>query len=276
MLNNRISLKENELNDSQKIINKLHKEDKNNKTPIYNNKIELLDEKKSKIKIEVPQIESKKLNCTFGKKTINKINNLNNSKENCNEDYLKYNLHKNLDSKPSSYSKILHEYLPEKYKNNEKYKLNLFKYLRKPSISNNKSLSCKNALYKEYLEKFDGNITKNNINEYYIIKKKNKIFSCSKYYKSEHSFYDKKGNENFFYFYCDNDIGFFHKWQKPLHITSMDDDVESDDQQIKYAKKHCRKELISAIQLFSRNKNYSRNYKLFHSNYYEKYNISNI
>ena len=51
MLNNRISLKENELNDSQKIINKLQKENKNNKTPIYNNKIELSDEKKSKIKI---------------------------------------------------------------------------------------------------------------------------------------------------------------------------------------------------------------------------------
>ena len=30
MLNNRISLKENELNDSQKIINKLQKENKNN------------------------------------------------------------------------------------------------------------------------------------------------------------------------------------------------------------------------------------------------------
>ena len=34
MLNNRISLKENELNDSQKIINKLQKENKNNITPI--------------------------------------------------------------------------------------------------------------------------------------------------------------------------------------------------------------------------------------------------
>ena len=34
MLNNRISLKENELNDSEKIINKLQKENKNNITPI--------------------------------------------------------------------------------------------------------------------------------------------------------------------------------------------------------------------------------------------------
>jgi hypothetical protein len=209
MLNNRISLKENELNDSQKIINKLQKENKNNITPIYNNKIELSDEKKSKIKIEVPQIESKKLNCTFGKKTINKINNLNNSKENCNEDYLKYNLHKNLDSKPSSYSKILHEYLPEKYKNNEKYKLNLFKYLRKPSISNNKSLSCKNALYKEYLEKFDGNITKNNINEYYIIKKKIKYFHVQNIIKVNIHFMIKKEMKIFFIFIVIMILDFF-------------------------------------------------------------------
>ena len=91
-----------------------------------------------------------------------------------------------------------------------------------------------------------------------------------KNYLSEHSFYDNQGNYNYFYFYSDNDIGFSSKWQKPLHIASMDDDVESDDQQIKYAKKHCKKELISAIQLFTKNKNFSRNYKLYHNyNYYD-------
>ena len=80
---------------------------------------------------------------------------------------------------------------------------------------------------------------------------------------------DMLNQYNYFYFYSDNDIGFSSKWQKPLHIASMDDDVESDDQQIEYATKHCKKELISAIQLFVKNKNFSRNYKLFHNYTYE-------
>ena len=277
MINNRISLKENQINiDSQKIIKELQTQYQNIKTPINQNKPQFPNINNSQIKIEVPKIETKiKLLNTFGKKTLNKNSkksNLNDSSESFDEeyDYLKFNLHKNLESKPSSPSKINHEFLPEKYKNNEKYKINLFKYLRNPSISNNKTLSCKYALYKKQCEKFDGNITKNNLNEYFILKKKIKIFSCMKDYLSEHSFCDNNGNYNYFYFYSDNDIGFSSKWQKPLHIASMDDDVESDDQQIKYAKKHCKKELISAIQLFTKNKNFSRNYKLYHNyNYYD-------
>ena len=277
MLNNRISLKENQINiDSQKIIKELQTQYQNIKTPINQNKPQFPNINNSQIKIEVPKIETKlkSLN-TFGKKTLNKNSkksNLNDSSESFDEeyDYLKFKLHKNIESKSSSPTKINHEFLPEKYKNNEKYKINLFKYLRNPSISNNKSLSCKYALYKKKCEKFDGNITKNNLNEYFILKKKIKIFSCMKDYLSEHSFCDNNGNYNYFYFYSDNDIGFSSKWQKPLHIASMDDDVESDDQQIKYAKKHCKKELISAIQLFTKNKNFSRNYKLYHNyNYYD-------
>ena len=276
MINNRISLKENQINiDSQKIIKELQTQYQNIKTPINQNKPQFPNINNSQIKIEVPKIETKiKLLNTFGKKTLNKNSkksNLNDSSESFDEeyDYLKFNLHKNLESKPSSPSKINHEFLPEKYKNNEKYKINLFKYLRNPSISNNKTLSCKYALYKKQCEKFDGNITKNNLNEYFILKKKIKIFSCMKDYLSEHSFCDNNGNYNYFYFYSDNDIGFSSKWQKPLHIASMDDDVESDDQQITYAKKHCKKELISAIQLFVKNKNFSRNYKLFQNYNYD-------
>ena len=276
MINNRISLKENQINiDSQKIIKELQTQYQNIKTPINQNKPQFPNINNSQIKIEVPKIETKiKLLNTFGKKTLNKNSkksNLNDSSESFDEeyDYLKFNLHKNLESKPSSPSKINHEFLPEKYKNNEKYKINLFKYLRNPSISNNKTLSCKYALYKKQCEKFDGNITKNNLNEYFILKKKIKTFSCMKNYLSKHSFYDNKGNYNFFYFYSDNDIGFSSKWQKPLHIASMDDDVESDDQQIEYATKHCKKELISAIQLFVKNKNFSRNYKLFQNYNYD-------
>ena len=176
MINNRISLKENQINiDSQKIIKELQTQYQNIKTPINQNKPQFPNINNSQIKIEVPKIETKiKLLNTFGKKTLNKNSkksNLNDSSESFDEeyDYLKFNLHKNLESKPSSPSKINHEFLPEKYKNNEKYKINLFKYLRNPSISNNKSLSCKYALYKKKCEKFDGNITKNNLNEYFII-----------------------------------------------------------------------------------------------------------
>ena len=148
MINNRISLKENQINiDSQKIIKELQTQYQNIKTPINQNKPQFPNINNSQIKIEVPKIETKiKLLNTFGKKTLNKNSkksNLNDSSESFDEeyDYLKFNLHKNLESKPSSPSKINHEFLPEKYKNNEKYKINLFKYLRNPSISNNKSLS---------------------------------------------------------------------------------------------------------------------------------------
>ena len=103
MLNNRISLKENQINiDSQKIIKELQTQYQNIKTPINQNKPQFPNINNSQIKIEVPKIETKiKLLNTFGKKTLNKNSkksNLNDSSESFDEeyDYLKFNLHKNL------------------------------------------------------------------------------------------------------------------------------------------------------------------------------------
>lgn len=178
------------------------------------------------------------------------------------KNYLYYGLHKNLNSNPASPSDISHEFLPLKYKNDENYKIKLFKFLRKPQNSNCKTDSCKFAQYFNFNRYCNGNLTTFD-NKYNLVKSK-KIISCKKIYKSQHPFYDTSNKENYFNFYVDNDIGFNSKWQRPIHKAEMDDDVNTDDDQLRYAGKHCLQELKEGLRSFARNKYNTRNYKKYH------------
>lgn len=180
--------------------------------------------------------------------------------------YLEYGLHKNYEIDSSDSPKVLHEFLPTKYKDDEDYKIKLFKYLRKSENSNNKTDSCSLARYLKFTETYDGNLTKfENFSNVPFYKKKKKSLSCMKIYKTEQFFYDGKGKKNFFNFFVDKDIGFTSKWQQQIHLTEMDDDVNTDDEQLKYAERHCMLELAEGVHDFSRHKRCCRNYRIYHS-----------
>ena len=93
------------------------------------------------------------------------------------DNYLTYGLHKNLNPSPSSScsSKLCHKYLPLKYKNDENYKLKLFKFIRPSKFFDTKTTTCKYAEYKRDSLKFDGNITK--YENMLCIKKKHKFLT---------------------------------------------------------------------------------------------------
>lgn len=203
---------------------------------------------------------SKETKFTLKKKII-KLNNINEDKN-----YLNYGLHRNLNSNPSSPSDILHRYLPLKYKNNEKYKEKLLKYLRLPKNPNCKTDFCKlpsNYSITNEASCFDGNITKyEKENEL----KRKEYFSVKKGF-SEHPFYTETNEPNRFYIYTDNDIGFDKKWQQQLQTAEMDDDVCTDSEQLCIARYHINNEINQGIQNFAKNKRKVRNYNRYHENH---------
>lgn len=121
-----------------------------------------------------------------------------------------------------------HRFLPDSKKDNEKYKIKLFQFLRKPEHSDSKTETCKHmqyrkhsALYGTYISylKLDGNLTKfYNLFDF----KKRKINSEKKIFESLHPFQAKINGENvsqYFKIYADKDIGISSRWQQQLKET---------------------------------------------------------
>ena len=71
---------------------------------------------------------------------------------------------------------------------------------------------------------------------------------------------DKKNIVKFGIFF-DRDIGFNKKWQKKLKESDMDDDVESDNETLKYAFDRVFEDIDEGIYSFTRNKCKLRNFK---------------
>ena len=179
--------------------------------------------------------------------------------------YKKFNLVRNRTAFRDEDSPI-HRLLPYPCKNNEAYKMNLFRYLRRKTFGNYKTDTCKfTDISKEREEKSK---------EDFVIKKRKKIVSERKIYSNEHCFFNYKLQNGrtlnttpvFFKFYQDNDIGFFSKWQKPLHEAEMDDDVDTDDETLTYSAKRVLGELAEAVSDFHKNRKMCRNYVKYHNN----------
>jgi len=177
------------------------------------------------------------------------------------EDYKKFGLikDKNLFRSPSN---ITHELLPVSLKDDEKYKRKLFRFIRKPEFKNSKTDTYK--LSRKYSEAF------NYENSPYTGKRK-KVNSVKKNFEAEHVFEDNnvkkntKDNSRIFKFYSDKNIGFIKKWQVQLKMAEMDDDVETDLDQLKAAERHIHRELGEGIKFYLKNKKNVRNYAL-HNN----------
>ena len=149
--------------------------------------------------------------------------------------YLNYNLHENLEKSKYNKSEIYHLYLPKKFKDDEQYKSNLYKYL-------------KEKFYKNNVMRDRGNKTKileinNNFSK---IDKKKKANSVRKKCLNKIIFYDKN-NEYEFNLFKDDDIGIDKKWQMPLINQKYDNDIDSDEEQIEKGKEKMLYDLRLAI-----------------------------
>ena len=169
----------------------------------------------------------------------------------------------------------IHKFLPYCYKDDENYKIRLCQFIKDGKFENSRSLGGKYFDYIKNEVKFNKNVIKRdsfiNDNDYFINKRKKKIFSSNKVYISEKLFFktkiingcninDKKNIVKFGIFF-DRDIGFNKKWQKKLKETDMDDDVESDNETLKYAFDRVFEDIDEGIDSFTRNKCKLRNFK---------------
>ena len=174
--------------------------------------------------------------------------------------YLNYNLHENLEKSKYNKSEIYHLYLPKKYKDDEQYKSNLYKYL-------------KEKFYKNNVMRDRGNKTKileinNNFSK---IDKKKKANSVRKKCLNKIIFYDKN-NEYEFNLFKDDDIGIDKKWQMPLINQKYDNDIDSDEEQIENGKAKMLYDLRLAIIKWSQNKKVCYNYRYLHFPIYAEHN----
>ena len=186
--------------------------------------------------------------------------------------YKKFNLMLNPSYKYNRrISSPIHKYLPYCKKNDEKYKKNLILYLKNnnPSFTGAKSVSCPFALYSEnnYNEK-----PKEDDLQFFVLRKKKKIYSTKKIFVAEKDLYtysliNGKNRIDYqhpkkFRFFFDSDIGFDHSWQSPLIVANGDDDVETDDEVLNMAEEKCMDDLVEGINTWNKSSRLCRNYNL--------------
>lgn len=99
--------------------------------------------------------------------------------------------------------------------------------------------------------KSDGNITK--FCEIYQCKRR-KVFSDKKYFHSTNVLIDDTGKKASFNLFYDRDIGFSKDWQKKIKLTTMDDDVLTDEEQFELSYKHIIAELGQGLSAFKKRK----------------------
>lgn len=145
------------------------------------------------------------------------------------------------------YEEFLHPLIPSLSQNTEIYKSKLInKHLKKPSTSNFKTDSCKAIEYflksrgKRNFIDFDSLNDKsdcsNNIGNQINFNKKRKVSSCKKIYESVLTFHDSDNKPHFFKVYNDTETGFDQRYNQILKIMDMDNDVETDEEQLYLAK----------------------------------------
>ena len=167
--------------------------------------------------------------------------------------YLNYNLHENLEKSKYNKDEIYHLYLPKKYKDDEQYKSNLYKYLKEKHYNNNVMRDRGN---KTKIFKIKKNFSK--------INKKKKANSVKKKCLNKIIFFDKN-NECIFNLFRDDDIGIGKKWQIPLINQKFDNDIDSDEEQIENGKAKMLYDLRIATIKWSQNKKVCYNYRYLDS-----------
>ncbi len=188
------------------------------------------------------------------------------------DDYKIYGLKINSQTQTySSPSHVTHAYLPLRLKDDEKYKKKLLNYIRGPKADLLKTDTQKANLKRKFSEAFDGNLSRFHRTHGGKIRK---ICSEKKLFESHKSFFDNRAFGNleqtktkpdspqYFKYYYDKDIGFPAKWQHQLKSAEMDDDVETDEDQLRAADRHTSRELGEGIRYFMKSRSNVRNFNI--------------
>lgn len=190
------------------------------------------------------KLNGKQNNSKLSPKTENDIDNVNNKSIN----YLDFHLHENLERYMKDKENICHLYLPKKYKDDEKYKSNLYKYLK---IENKKNVLRDRGNKTKIFE------PKINFSKMDKIKK---TISVKKRKVNKISFFNKN-EELYFNLFKDDIIGIDKEWQLPIIYHNYDNDIDSDEDQISKGKAKMMYDLRISIIKWSQNKNVCHNYK---------------
>ena len=162
--------------------------------------------------------------------------------------YLDFHLHEKIYN-----DEISHLYLPIKYKDDEEYKANLYKYLKAETLDN-KMMEFRNKTQV---------LKKNKLNTFDKMSKKKKILPVSVRKKDNKKirFFRNNKTEIEFNLYRDDIIGVEHEWQLPIIYHNYDNDIESDEEQINRGKEKMMYDLRLGIIKWSQNKKLCYNYK---------------
>ena len=174
-----------------------------------------------------------------------KENDINNKSVN----YLDFHLHENIEAVKYKNNYICHLYLPKKYKDDEKYKYNLYRFLK---VENRKNNALRERGNKTKILEVKQNFDK--------IDKIKKNISVKKRDINKVIFFDKY-NEFSFNLYKDEYIGIDKEWQLPVLYHHFDNDVDSDEEQINKGKDKMIYDLKIAIIKWSQNKKVCFNYR---------------
>ena len=136
--------------------------------------------------------------------------------------------------------------VPREKMDDEKYKILRIHYLKKPSLPEYKS--CEK--YDNYYKPFEDSL--NAKNEYFLLKNKKPVYSNTKIMKLE-ILLKNKNKEKKFPLYKDQDIGVYEYWQVPLIENKIDEDNDSDEEQINLARKVCELDLMEGIKYIQKN-----------------------
>ena len=136
--------------------------------------------------------------------------------------------------------------VPLEKMNDEKYKILKMKNLKRKTLPEYKS--CQK--YDDYYKPFENSLDEKN--EFFLLKKKKSVYSNTKVMKLEINLKNKNKEKNF-PLYKDQDIGVYEYWQVPLIESKVDEDNDSDDEQIELARKVCELDLNEGIKYIQKN-----------------------
>jgi hypothetical protein len=178
--------------------------------------------------------------------------------------YIKFGL--NIRETPKhlcSSKKITHKLLPLKEKNNSKYKKKLILFLKRQQYGISKTASCRQPLFYKVSRNTQGNMM-NMVKQKVGLESNMKSYSTAKVNSNRNLELTDKGNTlHSFCVYKEKEIGFSIEWQRNLKFTEMDDDIETDVDQLEAACRHCKKEVKESELIFLDNQNKIRNTQRF-------------
>jgi hypothetical protein len=182
----------------------------------------------------------------------NKEEKINLSKILDNENYSNYN-NNNLNDTIDEYQELLLNQeknlpVPIEKKNDEKFKLMKMRQMKRKSFPANKSV----RKYEDLENEYEKNL--NTIVKYSTLKKKKITQSTKKIYSSYIEFKDKNNKKQIFIVFSDRDIGIYEYWQNKIIESKNDEDIDTDNEQIKLAVSYSIGEIKEAFDFICKNK----------------------